>query len=162
MDATRPNTGIMTVRTLEESLHGCTLADMRRLRRRVSIRFKEVISKNSEGLVNCPSYQNDECQVNSSKDDRITLGFHKVIIREYEVVPGCNPSVSCGPPVELGWNHSEHKEIEVDRYENLRQGRRRYNMQMRMPKDVRKNLLLTHGSTKKMIKEASRNAKKGR
>lgn len=167
MSGTRSISGIMTVRTLEESLHGGSLPDMRRLRRRVSIRFKclngDVASSSCKSFGDYSSNQDEECTTSSSIGDKSSLlGFHKVMIREYEVVPGCNPSVSCGPPVELGWKHAEHREIDLEKYENIREGRRRYKMQMRMPKEVRKNLLLLHGSTKKMIKEASKNAKKGR
>jgi hypothetical protein len=161
----RSLSGIMTVRTLDESLRGGSLSDMRRLRRRVSIRFK---SFNGDADPSCKSFGDsslsldDDSSAYSSTSHKISLGFHKVIIREYEVVPGCNPSVSCGPPVELGWKHGDHREIDLDKYESVREGRRRYKLQMRMPKEVRKNLLLLHGSTKKMIKEASKNAKRGR
>lgn len=157
--------GIMTVRTLDESLRGGSLSDMRRLRRRVSIRFKSFngdVAPSCKSLGDSSLNLDDESSTYSSTSQKISLGFHKVIIREYEVVPGCNPSVSCGPPVELGWKHGEHREIDLDKYESVREGRRRYKLQMRMPKEVRKNLLLLHGSTKKMIKEASKNAKRGR
>lgn len=161
----RATTGIMTVRTQEESLQGGTIPDMRRLRRRVSIRFKcfqGSTASSSGSLGECSSHPDEYMVRSSSSLDGISLGFHKVMIREYEVVPGCNPSVSCGPPVELGWKHAGHKVIDLEKYEKLREGKRRYKMQMRMPKEVRKNLLLLHGSTNKMIKEASRSAKRGR
>jgi len=48
-------------------------------------------------------------QSNYRMQEGSKLGFRKVYIREYEVVPGCNPSVSCGPPLELGWRNSTHR-----------------------------------------------------
>ena len=73
--------GIMTVKTLGESLHGTSH-----------------VSRAREYL-----------QSNYSMQEGLKLGFRKVYIREYEVVPGCNPSVSCGPPLELGWRNSTHR-----------------------------------------------------
>jgi len=72
---------IMTVKTLGESLHGTSHVS----------RAREYLQSN---------YRIQE----GSK-----LGFRKVYIREYEVVPRCNPSVSCGPPLELGWQNSTHR-----------------------------------------------------
>ena len=44
----------------------------------------------------------------------LELGFRKVYICEYEVVPGCNPSVSCGPLLELGWQHITHRAVDFE------------------------------------------------
>jgi len=182
----RSSSGIMTVRTLDDSLHGADnhITKMRRLRRKVTIKFKgtcaETMGSSSSRSARESTTEEDgsdaiqggnedesvltsqtASSTNNTLDD-ITLGFHKVYIRDYEVVPGCNPSVSCGPPLELGWRHSEHREVDFERYENARHGKRRNNYQMRVPKSVRIDLLLMHGSTKKMIKEASKQAKKPR
>lgn len=184
-DLNRCSSGIMTVRTLDESLHGADnhVTKMRRLRRKVTIKFKgasaEMRGSSSsrsaresatEDDVRDANQGNEDVSVITSQSasstistlDDITLGFHKVYIRDYEVVPGCNPAVSCGPPLELGWRHSEHREVDFERYESVRHGKRRSNHQMRMPKSVRKDLLLMHGSTKKMIKDASKQAKRPR
>ena len=180
----RCSSGIMTVRTLGESLHGVDnhITKMRRLRRKVTIKFKGASAEmrgspsrsarettTGEDARDAIQGNEDESALTSqsvastiSTLDDITLGFHKVYIRDYEVVPGCNPSVSCGPPLELGWRHSEHREVDFERYESVRHGKRRSNHQMRMPKSVRKDLLIMHGSTKKMIKDASKQAKKPR
>jgi hypothetical protein len=180
----RRSSGIMTVRTLGESLHGADnrITKMRRLRRKVTIQFKGASAEmrgspsRSDRETATKEDARDAIQENGDESvlmsqsvastistlDDITLGFHKVYIRDYEVVPGCNPSVSCGPPLELGWRHSEHREVDFEIYESVRDGKRRSNHQMRMPKNVRKDLLIMHGSTKKMIKDASKQAKKPR
>ena len=76
------------------------------------------------------------------------------------MLKGNNPSVSSGAPVELGWAHAIEKHIEIDMYEDARHGRRRFKGQMRMPKEVRRNVLLHHGHTQKSIKRAAKDAKK--
>lgn len=154
---------IMTVRTLEESLNGGALAEMRKLRRKVYCKFKNGASYD-EGE---PHIDDDGTRVSLGSNDSdktastltdYSLGFLDVIIREYELVPGCNPSISKGPPVELGWGHTEDVTHSLDAYERARFGRRRLQSQMRMPTDIRENLLLLHGSNLKEIKSATKEA----
>ena len=94
--------------------------------------------------------------------DDIALSFTDVTIREYEIVPGMNPSCSDGPPVEVGWQYSHHSIMDIDHYESIRNGSRRYNLQMKMPTLVRKDMLLLHGCTEKMIRDATRKNQKCR
>ncbi len=147
---------IMTVRTLEESLRGGTLAEMRKLRRKVFVKFKNGSTYDQEE----PHSLDGGRSLCSNGSDRseYSLGFLDVKIREYEVVPGCNPSISQGPPVELGWGHTEDVTLSVDAYEKARFGRRRLQTQMRMPTDIRENLLLLHGSNLKDIRTATKDA----
>ena len=158
--------GIMTARTLEESLEGGRVVEMRKLRRKITIKFKNPsTSKASESDsvtlsedLSMSESSGLSSSVKSSSLDEISLGFSKVYIQEYIVVPGVNPSCTSGPPVELGWAHSELREIDFERYERTRHGKRRFKMQMRMPNRIRKELLLFHGSTEKMIKKATKAA----
>jgi len=176
--------GIMTVKTLGDSLYGYSrVSKMRRLRRKVTIKFKHpsAIASASASSPVCatmdPSiggntktnFESESISISASSCfnsassntlDDICIGFHKVYIREYEVVPGCSPSTSCGPPLELGWRHSEQRTLDFERYEHIRHGNRRIKMEMRMPKGVRKDLLLLHGSTKKMIRQASKSSQR--
>ena len=106
--------GIMSVRTLEESLRpNKSMSDLRKLRRRVTIKIKSGCDGTASTSRSSPSSTsgNDhngltddtsETSASSSILDDISLGFSKVHIQEYEIVPGCNPSVSEGPPSELG------------------------------------------------------------
>jgi len=144
--------GIMTVRTLDESLFGGRVSEMRKLRRKVTIKFKNPESAAASSLAS-----DEEISVYSTMSD-ISLGFAHVYIREYEIVPGNNPSCSKGPPIELGWAHIEHSHMDFEKYEDVRDGRRRLHAQMRMPTEVRKSLLLHHGSSQKMIRDATRSA----
>jgi hypothetical protein len=153
---------IMTVRTQSESLRGGSVSEMKKLRRQITIKVKGRNSETSSSLGDA-SVSDDTKRTESSRSmDEKSLSFSTVCVREYPVIPGVNPSVSCGPPVELGWSHTEGKTICIDKFEDFRGSKRRLQCQMRMPKGVRKELLLFHGSTKKMMKESSKIAKKHR
>ena len=150
-------TGIMTVRTVEESLGESKVTKMRKLRRKITIQFKSVDGGSVEGEDISVSTKS----VSSVLGD-IACEFSKVQIREYEVVPGHNPSCTSGPPLELGWGHGEIHNFDLDRYEHVRDGRRRLQAQMRMPPDERRGLLLHHGSSQRMIREATKACAAGR
>jgi hypothetical protein len=168
--------GIMSVRTLDESLHGTKISEMRKLRRKMTIKVKNLDvfnGSNSTANGTGSTEESDDVSVisglsglslstagNSSLN--VKLGFSHVHIREYELVPGANPSVSSGPPVELGWAHTEPTSVEFDKWESIRDGRRRLQAQMRIPPHVRRELLLHHGNAQKDIRDATRNAATGR
>ena len=160
----------MTVRTQEDSLRGGNVPEMRKLRRKVTIKIKSTDAScttrsNSVRTSRSLSGSMDElseASASTNSIDDVSLSFSNVYIREYQIIPGVNPAVSGGPPIELGWGHSETRTMDLDQYEGTRGNSRRLKMQMRMPLKVRKDLLLYHGSTKKMIKEATRTAKKHR
>lgn len=146
------SSGIMSVRTLEESLGDSSVTKMRKLRRRVTIKFK---SPDGEGVEDNEEITLSARSAASVLGD-ISLDFSRVYIREYEVVPGENPSCTSGPPLELGWAHGTTLDFCIDKFEGVREGRRRLQAQMRMPADARRGLLLQHGSSQKMIREATK------
>ena len=158
--------GIMSVRTLHESLDGGKIADMRKLRRKMTIHVKSLdASYGSSVSTGESSVFDDMSSVSGLSVERtgktslyVKLGFTNVDIREYQLVPGSNPSVSNGPPVELGWAHTELTSVDLEQWERIRDGRRRLQAQMRIPSDVRKGLLVHHGNGQKAIRDATRNA----
>mmetsp|Transcript_7913 Transcript_7913/g.11951 ORF Transcript_7913/g.11951 Transcript_7913/m.11951 type:complete len:266 (+) Transcript_7913:60-857(+) len=169
--------GIMSVRTLDESLHGTKISEMRKLRRKVTIKVKNNldVSNGSHSMANGTgsTEETDNVSVISGLSGislstagksslNVQLGFAHVHIREYELVPGANPSVSSGPPVELGWAHTEPTSVDLDNWEIIRDGRRRVQAQMRIPPGVRRELLLHHGNSQRDIRDATRNAATGR
>lgn len=160
----RSANSIMTVRTLDESLNGCTVAKMRKLRRKVQVKFKTAAQVGDDTLADTSICSGDGSlfsygsQSTSTLQD-ISLKFNEVMIREYEVVPGCNPCISEGPPVELGWQHTEAVTHSLDIYEKIRPSdSRRLQCQMRMPQRIREDLLILHGSNPKEIKTAMKSA----
>ena len=87
------------------------------------------------------------------------ISFDKIFIREHPITCGDNPSVSSGPPLQLDWPSITHQPISIDDYESIRIDERRIQMQMKIPKDIRKDLLVFHGSSLKDIEDCSKKAK---
>ena len=142
--------GIMSVRTLEESLDGGHVTQMRKLRRKITIKFKS----GADSVLG----EDESISLGSrSTAGNISIDFSKVHIREYELVPGYNPSCTSGPPIELGWKHAETQNFDIDSFEDVRDGRRRLQAQMRIPADIRRGMLLHHGNSQKHIRDATRN-----
>jgi hypothetical protein len=157
--------GIMTVRTVDESLHGGKLSDMKKLRRRFTIKLKGGDNSTHDDLEDSSvvsTFSSSTASISSMTMGDIALGFTHVNIREYELVAGVNPSVLSGPPIELGWAHTELSTFHIDEWEKSRDGMRRLQSQMKIPPDVRRGLLLHHGNPQKSIRDATRNAANAR
>jgi hypothetical protein len=105
-------------------------------------------------ILHPPSQENITLKKSSSK-----VSFQNVIIREYDLTLGDNPSVSYGPPVSLDWNYSEEKAINLELYEGNRPQRRSMR-QMNINHYQRKHLLRMYGHTEEEIKQAKRDASK--
>lgn len=195
--------GIMTVRTIEESLDGNVITEMRRKRRKAFLHYKKkgkgpespmLKSKNSSHngtSISSPmkllkEFHLDDNTPNditsSAKNDDIcgdddlsvmtsstsvsvssaivdlSVKFTDCTIREFEVIPGSNPSVSAGAPIELGWAHTEDEIVPVDTYEEVRGASRRLQAQMRMPTEYRHQLLMEFGHSMNQIRQADREA----
>ena len=72
------------------------------------------------------------------------VSFAQVNIREYERIMGDNPSVTCGPPLSLGWRYvPEATIISIDDYEEGK-GSPRQSSEFLVPKVVRERLLKEH------------------
>mmetsp|Transcript_1108 Transcript_1108/g.1512 ORF Transcript_1108/g.1512 Transcript_1108/m.1512 type:complete len:257 (-) Transcript_1108:38-808(-) len=79
----------------------------------------------------------------SSLTDR-SVKFDKVIIREYDVTVGDNPSCSGGVPISLSYEYNpHHKEISIDQYEDARIGQRCNASGMRINMHVRQHRLMS-------------------
>ena len=93
-----------------------------------------------------------------SRDDEPRIKFGKISIREYELLPGDNPSVSTGPPIQLGWGSIEHYDGSVDEFESKRNGQRRMYTQLRIPETIRRQMLELFGHSKQEIDYCTRQA----
>lgn len=72
------------------------------------------------------------------KDTSTCVKFHQIEIREYEQILADNPSVSCGPPLGLGWDYQKTPLVfSVEEYENYKGPTRRVRSEMIMPQQVR-------------------------
>jgi hypothetical protein len=89
------------------------------------------------------------------------VSFDKVHMRCYSQTIGDNPSVSCGPPIQLDWKYEEQPMVGIDEFEGSRKIRRRNPRTFCLNYFQRSTLLSYHcGFSKKEIMEAERNADK--
>ena len=79
----------------------------------------------------------------SSSSSAGSVRFNDVKIREYYITLGDNPSCSSGPPISLGWhyNQEQQQDIELDLYEQHREGCRRVMHEMKVPAHIRHQML---------------------
>ena len=161
---------IMTVRTLSQSLGDqvevqSTTSTPRK--KKVLFRFKtgrrmpEKCNEREEKVIDRVLGTTKDTSPSKPKKN-LAVNFHHVEIREYEVVPGCNPSITSGSPVELGWKYSEGIVHELDCYENTRCGKRRCQNQLKMSAFDREEVLLIHGSSICNIIRATKKASRTR
>ena len=76
--------------------------------------------------------------------------FGSIIIRDYDMILGDNPSCESGIPLAIGWDYTEYQPLDVDKYELCRSPRRNMaNMQVSVFQRVR--LITDAGFTKEDI-----------
>jgi hypothetical protein len=76
--------------------------------------------------------------------------FGSVIIRDYDMILGDNPSCESGIPLAIGWDYTEYLPLDVDKYE-LNRSPRRNMANMQVSKFHRMRLILDAGFTKEDI-----------
>jgi hypothetical protein len=97
-----------------------------------------------------------------SKRNRKVL-FDKLTVRYYSRTVGDNPSVSCGPPIQLDWDYEEQPQVRVDEYEGTKNSRRSHPRHFCMNYFQRFNILsYCCGLSEAEIKQAERNVDKVR
>ena len=88
--------------------------------------------------------------------------FASVEIREYGYTLGDNPSVSSGAPLSILWQPMHTESISVDEYERLREGDRRMFHELKIPRDVRFEMLKVAGMSTTEITRGIRSVDKCR
>jgi len=144
-DTMNTSRGIMSVRTLKESLEGGKLVTMRRKRRNLKLK----LSKERLGSVwsNISSFERD-----------IFVQFSCVMVREYPIIPGDNPAVTDGPPLALDWTANNIFSVKINKFERFREGKRRRSLHMKMPMSRRITLLMDQDFDVEKIVIATREA----
>lgn len=96
----------------------------------------------------------------SSTSSSSLISFDKVQIRSYDIIITDNPSTTCGPPVGLGWTHSDTEECyDIDNYEDCR-GPPRSKDELSMPSSMRYEMLRMAGCSRNSLEKASAHVKK--
>lgn len=80
----------------------------------------------------------------SSQTMRPTVSFSKLDIREYGIALSDHPSCSSGPPIQLGWDYSETKELKLEEYEKIRSSSR---------SEKREDMLLSYDTRDYLLRE---------
>jgi hypothetical protein len=170
--------GIMSVRTLKDSLlsieePGKTLIQSQRKRRLLRRRLGSTIKDIKENKLHRHHFDDNFSDTNSIDTNSIsTLGavslakfdvsFGDVVIREYPMIPGDNPSVLKGPPLTIDWEFMSEEIHDVDVYEDFRESDRRRPSEFKMPSPARKGLLISQGFSHDDIRIAAKVATQGR
>jgi hypothetical protein len=103
---------------------------------------------------------NDTTQDKPRVKRQNSVGFASVVIREYNLTIGDNPSVSYGPPISLDWEYSQLESVTLEQYEAHRAPRRTLR-QMCMNYYTRRNVLTyKFGYDEHEVKKASKLADK--
>lgn len=130
--------GILRVTTLEESLH--------------------IPYGSSHSRKMCRSeLLKDDSMTSSTRSER-SVSFHRINVREYKSIVGDNPSVTNGPPIQLGWDFKEGIELEVESYEQEK-GPPKDMLALVLPRKEREDRLMDSGHTRKEISDAIREVK---
>lgn len=146
--SSRAANGIMTVRTLQESLNESKITKLYRKRRRATLQLMH----SRKNVLNETESRDDSGRY------QMSIQFDRISIREYRVVCGDNPSVSTGPPVQLDWANIDHYNGSVDEFEDIRGGQRRVQTEMRLPETLRWQMLQHFGHSKEEIEECTKKA----
>jgi len=101
--------------------------------------------------------QIDICKENTTK--RKSVSFSDVVVREYPMTLGDNPSVSRGPPISISWEHIAEHSVDLESHIKMTPFPRRQKGQMIMPPKVRRELLYEMGYSHLDIVKATEEAR---
>lgn len=85
------------------------------------------------------------------------MSFSVLEIREYGIIPGDNPGVTCGCPLSIGWEYDGVYCFSIEEYEEQR-AKPRSMTELRIPSRVREDKLREVGFSRKEIQEGTKHA----
>eukprot|EP00551_Chaetoceros_affinis_P009165 CAMPEP_0203680170 /NCGR_PEP_ID=MMETSP0090-20130426/38259_1 /ASSEMBLY_ACC=CAM_ASM_001088 /TAXON_ID=426623 /ORGANISM="Chaetoceros affinis, Strain CCMP159" /LENGTH=326 /DNA_ID=CAMNT_0050548115 /DNA_START=172 /DNA_END=1152 /DNA_ORIENTATION=- len=109
---------------------------------------------NLSDLASCSSMTS----LSNSYMQNARVRFDDVTVRGYFMMPGDNPSVARGTPVTIEWKHNYEEIHNFELYEKNRQNVRRMKDQMKMPPNVRQDLLIKNGYSISDLRQHSKQA----
>mmetsp|Transcript_9491 Transcript_9491/g.17859 ORF Transcript_9491/g.17859 Transcript_9491/m.17859 type:complete len:520 (+) Transcript_9491:5-1564(+) len=165
---------IMTVRTQKESVESITTGkdgessrtQIRKKRRKMNRKLqKDLLLVRIPASTNGPSsYSSLSPELNQAASEMSvcsyagvkehepltsTLSYNSVTIREYAFIPGDNPSVSRGVPITIDWEHQWERTFDLDAFEHGKTPR--HQIEMKIPAEIRSQLLRDNGHSWKDI-----------
>ena len=107
----------------------------------------------------CPGVRRVESSPQLGESDESSsmkrnVSFHKIMIRDYDMTLGDNPSCVSGTPVGLDWEYQEQEPLPVDDYESSRP-ERRTRREMMLGWDQRQHILRGAGVSRGEMKHAA-------
>ena len=84
--------------------------------------------------------------------------FSNVTLREYPIVVGDNPAVSCGPPISIDWKYISEVVLSVEEHMSMNPNPKKQR-EMILPSYIRKMILIHNGSSDFELEEAEDEAK---
>lgn len=97
---------------------------------------------------------------NSSGDKSVR--FSRVVVRDYSLCLGDNPSVSRGVPISIDWDYDKERSYEINKYECDRFARRRKSEELKLPSLQRIQLLKNLGYSRSELNEQAKNIERVR
>ena len=147
--------GIMTVRTMEESLSSDSCVDPKS--KNFKLRRRKLMRKLGNGLPengNSPSTSSTASSIDCSSSGLTkSVTFSAVSIREFPLIPGDNPTAPRGPPLSFGWDFDVENSFDFYEYEAAK-GTRRTPNELIIPPQIRSSLLRKNGHDWKTIQAA--------
>ena len=98
---------------------------------------------------------------NNNKKSRRKVKFSDVIIREYPIIVGMNPSVQDGPALTIDWTYVSSVVVNLEIYETSRGSNRRNELEMIMTPNYRRGVLERQGLPQKYIEASEHVSNRG-
>eukprot|EP01083_Nonionella_stella_P096993 272667_1 len=98
-----------------------------------------------------------------SEEKATHVSFTDVMVREYDVTVGDNPSCSFGPPISLGWSFKSESCVSLEEYESKHEQHRRTSKELIIDSACRNGILTEQaGISQKEIEHAMKIVEKVR
>ena len=101
------------------------------------------------------------CFATKPRQFNLSVAFSKVEFREYPIILVENPCTSSGPPIGIDWTYDpeDTKESDIDSYESFVIDNRRSKSDLRIPADVRVEILTNAGYSPNQLRMAVKTLK---
>jgi len=163
----------MIVKSNDESVHSVGLSHHRQSGKNGGRRAAGTCSrsqpKRSSGTTACTAgITTIDSSSSRQIDDELSVSFRTIEVREFPILIGDNPCVAEGPPLSISWEPDCELSIDIEEFEDYRNGdgrdccRRRTGEELRLDSQQRKYMALESGNSYHDIAAAVRKVSKDR